>query len=107
MISQRGRKFSARAGETAEHRDGKTVTVATVYDLLMAQYGVRAVCPATTRRATTTRSDVHPSLVGKVHRHGRQTLIRFAREWGRTAELTKVQSRSYIGAGINHWYTTI
>src|SRR3972149_12328349 len=35
---------------------------------------------------------------------GRDTLIRCAREWGTTAELTKGKCIIIIGAGINHWY---
>ena len=31
-------------------------------------------------------------------------LIRFAREWGATAEHTKGKCTILIGAGINHWY---
>jgi nitrate reductase alpha subunit len=34
----------------------------------------------------------------------RDILIRFAREWGRTAELTRGKCLIIIGAGINHWY---
>ena len=31
-------------------------------------------------------------------------VIRFAREWGRTAETTKGRCMVIIGAGVNHWY---
>ena len=34
----------------------------------------------------------------------RDMVIRFAREWGTTAELTKGKCIIIIGAGINHWY---
>ena len=35
---------------------------------------------------------------------GRDVLIRFAREWGKTALLTKGKCTVIIGAGVNHWY---
>ncbi len=31
-------------------------------------------------------------------------LVRFAREWGRTAEFTNGKCMVIIGAGVNHWY---
>ena len=34
----------------------------------------------------------------------REMVIRFAREWASTAELTKGKCTIIIGAGINHWY---
>jgi len=34
----------------------------------------------------------------------RDTLIRFAREWGETARLTKGKCTVIIGSGVNHWY---
>jgi len=35
---------------------------------------------------------------------GRDTLLRFAREWGLTAERTNGKCLIIIGAGVNHWY---
>ncbi|MCL4811829.1 MAG: nitrate reductase subunit alpha [Vicinamibacteraceae bacterium] len=84
---------------------GRTATVATVYDLMMAQYGVgRGLAgdyPASyddeTRPYTPAWSERYTGL-------GRDTLIRFAREWGETARLTNGKCTIIIGAGINHWY---
>ena len=86
--------------------DGESVRVATVYDLLMAQYGVRrdglggdyptdyddpsqAYTPAWSERYTGV---------------GRKTLLRFARQWASTAEHTGGKCTVVIGAGVNHWY---
>src|SRR5215831_14405010 len=35
---------------------------------------------------------------------GRDTVIKFAREWASTAEKTEGKCMVIIGAGINHWY---
>ena len=85
--------------------DGKTVTVATVYDLLMAQYGVPRGLPGDYPQGYDDEERTYtPAWSEKYTGMGRQTLIRFAREWGRTAELTKGKCTIIIGAGINHWY---
>jgi nitrate reductase alpha subunit len=34
----------------------------------------------------------------------RETVIKFAREWGSTAEKTEGKCSVIIGAGVNHWY---
>ena len=34
----------------------------------------------------------------------RDTVIKFAREWGRNGELTNGKNMIIIGAGANHWY---
>ncbi|MFN8627570.1 MAG: nitrate reductase subunit alpha [Candidatus Binatia bacterium] len=85
--------------------DGKTVTVATVYDLLMAQYGVPRGLPGDYPESYDDEARPYtPAWSEKYTGMGRQTLIRFAREWGRTAELTQGKCTIIIGAGINHWY---
>ena len=84
---------------------GERVKVTTVYDLLMAQYGVSRglegdypagyddeTCPFT------------PAWAEKYTGIGRDVLLRFAREWGHTAELTQGKCLIIIGAGVNHWY---
>jgi len=88
-----------------ETADGSMVAVATVYDLLMAQYGVPRGLPGAypesyddeTKPFTPAWSERYTGL-------GREMLIRFAREWGKTAELTNGKCTVIIGAGINHWY---
>lgn len=85
--------------------DGKTVLVTTVYDLLMAQYGVDRGLPGD---YPVSYHDAElpytPAWQEKFTGIGRETLLRFAREWGRTAELTGGKCLVIIGAGINHWY---
>ncbi len=85
--------------------DGKTVTVATVYDLLFAQYGVarglEGEYPADYNDETQPYT---PAWAEKYTGMGRETLIRFVREWGSTAAATRGKCTVIIGAGVNHWY---
>jgi nitrate reductase alpha subunit len=85
--------------------DGTTVLVATVYDLLMAQYGVNRGLPGAYPSSYDDESQAYtPAWSERYTGMGRETLIRFAREWGRTAEHTNGKCTIIIGAGVNHWY---
>jgi nitrate reductase alpha subunit len=86
--------------------DGRTVTVATVYDLLMAQYGVpRGDLPGDYPTGYDDETQAYtPSWSERCTGIARANLIKFAREWGTTAEKTKGRCTVIIGAGINHWY---
>ena len=84
--------------------DGTTVTVTTVFDLLMAQYGVARGLPGDYPQSYDDDLPYTPAWAEKYTGMGRETLVRFAREWGSTAEHTKGKCTVIIGAGINHWY---
>jgi len=85
--------------------DGKTVTVATIYDLLMAQYGVSRGLPGDYPKDYNDESQPYtPAWSEKYTGMSRDMVIRFAREWATTAELTKGKCTVIIGAGVNHWY---
>ena len=87
-----------------ETADG-TVTVATVYDLLMAQYGVpRGLSGAYPEDYDDENAPYTPAWSEKYTGLSRDNLIKFAREWGSTAEHTNGKCTIIIGAGINHWY---
>ena len=84
---------------------GETALVATVYDLLMAQYGVpRGLEGAYPSDYNDENQPYTPAWSEKYTGMGRDLVIRFAREWANTAELTKGKCLIIIGAGINHWY---
>jgi nitrate reductase alpha subunit len=86
-----------------ETAGGKTVTVTTVYDLMMAQYGVpRGLAPDESSDDQTR--PYTPAWAEKYTGMGREMVVRFAREWGTTAERTRGRCMVIIGAGINHWY---
>ncbi len=85
--------------------DGDTVWVTTVYDLLMAQYGVPRGLPGAYPSDYNDDSLPYtPAWAEKYTGIGREDLIQFAREWGSTAEKTHGKCTIIIGAGINHWY---
>ncbi|MFQ5731129.1 MAG: nitrate reductase subunit alpha [Planctomycetaceae bacterium] len=85
--------------------DGNDVLVATVYDLLMAQYGVDRGLDGEYPVDYDDEDAVYtPAWSEKYTGIGRDVLIRFAREWATTAELTGGKCTIIIGAGINHWY---
>jgi nitrate reductase alpha subunit len=85
--------------------DGRSVLVTTAYDLLMAQYGVSRGLPGDyPKDYDDENSPYTPAWSEKYTGMGRELLIRFAREWATTAELTKGKCLVIIGAGINHWY---
>jgi nitrate reductase / nitrite oxidoreductase, alpha subunit len=85
--------------------DGKKAIVTTAYDLLMAQYGVpRGLPGAYPQDYDDADAPYTPAWCEKFTGMGRGVVIRFAREWGSTANLTKGKCTVIIGAGINHWY---
>ena len=107
MTSARGarypRRFRYAHVKTAERRDCHCH-----HRLRPADGAVRRVARAAgrvSRQTTTMRLALHAGLDGKVHRHrAASMLIRFAREWASTAELTNGKCTVIIGAGVNHWY---
>jgi nitrate reductase alpha subunit len=85
--------------------DGRPIVVATVFDLLMAQYGVNRGLPGSyPADYNDATAPFTPAWSEKYTGMGRELVIKFAREWGRTAELTRGKCTVIIGAGINHWY---
>jgi len=97
------RDVPVREIETA---DGRRVTVATVYDLLMAQYavpreGLGGDYPADYDDDSQTYT---PAWAERYTGIDRKTLLRFARQWASTALHTGGKCTVIIGAGVNHWY---
>jgi nitrate reductase alpha subunit len=84
--------------------DGKAVLVTTAYDLLMAQYGVPRGLAGDEPISYDEDAPYTPAWSEKYTGMSQEMVIRFAREWARTAELTKGKCTIIIGAGINHWY---
>ncbi len=85
--------------------DGKQVTVTTVYDLLMAQYGVpRGLDGDYPADYNDADAPYTPAWQERFTGLGRKDLLQFAREWASTAEHTGGKCMIIIGAGINHWY---
>ncbi|MBI4284719.1 MAG: nitrate reductase subunit alpha [Chloroflexi bacterium] len=84
--------------------DGQRVPVATVFDLMLAHFGVGRGLPGSypqsyddTQAYTPAWQEAHTGI-------GRDTVIRLAREFASTAEKTEGRSMVIVGAGANHWY---
>ncbi|HJU84091.1 MAG TPA: molybdopterin-dependent oxidoreductase, partial [Holophagaceae bacterium] len=84
--------------------DGSTTLVTTVYDLLMAQYGVNRGLPGAYPKDFDDPAVYTPAWQEKHTGLNRKDCLRFAREWARTAEHTGGKCMVIIGAGVNHWY---
>jgi nitrate reductase alpha subunit len=84
--------------------DGSTAIVATVYDLLMAQYGVNRGLPGAYPKNYDDPSSFSPAWQEDRTGISRANVLRFAREWAHTAEKTNGRCMVIIGAGVNHWY---
>ncbi|MEE8468016.1 MAG: molybdopterin-dependent oxidoreductase, partial [Planctomycetota bacterium] len=81
------------------------VKVTTVYDILMAQYGVgRGLAGAYPESYDDQDAVYTPAWSERYTGISRDTLIRFAREWAVTADKTGGRCMVIIGAGVNHWY---
>ncbi len=82
-----------------------TVTVTTVYDLIMAQYGVgRGLGGEYPSDYTDSSAAYTPAWQEVFTGVDSDTVMQFAREWANTANLTHGKCMIIIGAGINHWY---
>ena len=89
---------------TVETVDG-AATVTTVYDLIMAQYGVsRGLAGAYPADYTDKDAAYTPAWQEILTGVDSKTVLQFAREWANTAEITGGKCMIIIGAGINHWY---
>lgn len=86
-------------------RDGEETLVATIFDLLMAQYGVSRDLPGDYPADYDDENAPYtPAWQEKFTGLGRRDLIQFAREWANTAKHSGGKCTIIIGAGINHWY---
>ncbi|MDP2722711.1 MAG: nitrate reductase subunit alpha [Bacteroidales bacterium] len=102
-----GNEIIAKRGVPVKHIetvDG-LVKVTTVYDLIMAQYGVDRGLggdyPASYDEKESAYTPAWQEIFTGI---GPKTVLQFAREWSRTAETTNGKCSIIIGAGINHWY---
>jgi len=84
---------------------GETLVVATVYDLMMANYGIDRGLGGE-NVATSFDDDIPftPAWQEKITGVPRDQVIRIAREFADTADKTKGKSMIIVGAAMNHWY---
>jgi nitrate reductase alpha subunit len=90
---------------TMKTKTGRKVRLATVFDLMLARYGVgRGLSGEYPSSYDDADYSYTPAWQEKWTGIDRKTVIAFAREWANTAEITGGKCSIIIGAGINHWY---
>lgn len=81
------------------------VAYTTVYDLLMGQYGVDRKLGGDYPTSYDDETSAYTPAWQEIYTGiSSATVLQFAREWCRTAEVTNGKCMVIIGAGINHWY---
>lgn len=105
---------SVELSEVIEHKvpsksvalaDGSVIKVTTVYDLMMANYGVDRgyndqACAANYDEVKAYSPAWGEAITGV----DRKRIIQLAREFASNAEKTHGRSMIIVGAGVNHWY---
>ncbi|CAH1690685.1 nitrate reductase A subunit alpha [Hyphomicrobiales bacterium] len=85
--------------------DGGTAKVATVYDLMMANYGLdRGFGGAHVTASYDDDVPFTPAWAERITGVKRDAIVTVAREFATNAEKTDGRSMIIIGAGMNHWY---
>jgi nitrate reductase alpha subunit len=85
--------------------DGSEWAVATVYDLLLAQYGVdRGFGGGNVAASFDDNVPGTPAWQEAITGVPRADVIEIASEFARTADKTRGRSMIIVGAGMNHWF---
>ena len=101
---ERSHRLARRAGAAHRDRQGRGL-VATGFDIMMSQFGHSRGLEGAF--ATSYDDEDAPYTPAWQEQHtgiGRETAIRFAREFATNAELTNGKSMVIVGASANHWY---
>jgi len=78
--------------------------VTTVFDLMMAQFGVSRGLSGDYPRGYDSDLPCTPKWQEKHTGIDGQTLIKIAREWAQNGEESQGRNLIIIGSGVNHWY---
>ena len=84
--------------------DEGEIPVTTVFDLLMAQFGVKRGLKGDYPESYEDDLPYTPKWQEKYTGISKDTVIKFAREWAETALKTGGRCCIIIGAGVNHYY---
>ncbi|MBX6373617.1 MAG: nitrate reductase subunit alpha [Acetobacteraceae bacterium] len=84
-------------------KDGREVRAATVFDLLIANYGL-AHDAAPGAAGYDADQPCTPAWAERITGVPRDRIVAVARGFARNAEATKGRSMVIVGAGLNHWY---
>ncbi len=91
--------------KTIKGAKGKTFVVATVYDLMMANYGLdRGLGGDNVAASFDDDAPGTPAWQEKITGVPRAKIIKVAHEFADTANKTKGKAMVIIGAAMNHWY---
>jgi nitrate reductase alpha subunit len=84
---------------------GATLRVATVYDLMMANYGIdRGLGGENVASDYDQDIPCTPAWQEKITSVSRERVIQVAREFADNADRTRGRSMIIVGAAMNHWY---
>ncbi len=90
-----------------ENKDGETIYIATIYDLMTSQYGVRRLNhPLEATSYEDENSIYSPKWQEKVTGVKSSIVTQVAREFAQNAVDTNGRSMIIMGAGINHWFNS-
>ncbi|PNY94507.1 nitrate reductase subunit alpha [Mammaliicoccus sciuri] len=90
-----------------ENKDGETIYIATIYDLMTSQYGVRRLNhPLEASSYEDENSMYSPKWQEKVTGVKFSIVTQVAREFAQNAVDTNGRSMIIMGAGINHWFNS-
>lgn len=93
--------------KTIQLADGTERVVATVYDLMMSQYGIaRTASPLNAKDYTDEFSLYTPAWQEKITSVKSSVVVQIAREFAQNAIDTGGRSMIIMGAGINHWFNS-
>lgn len=96
------RKIPAKRVELA---DGSTALVATVYDLMLANYGVdNGINDPNRAQSYEDNIPYTPGWQQPITGVDPKDVVRVATEFARNADKTKGRSMVIVGAALNHWY---
>ena len=87
--------------------DGKEVRIATVYDLMASQYGIKRFGHELEAKSyEDSESKYTPAWQENVTGIKQELVTQVAREFAQNAIDTKGRSMIIMGAGINHWFNS-
>lgn len=90
-----------------ENKDGEKIYIATIYDLMTSQYGVRRLNhPLEASSYEDENSMYSPKWQEKVTGVKSSIVTQVAREFAQNAVDTNGRSMIIMGAGINHWFNS-
>ncbi|WAA09330.1 nitrate reductase subunit alpha [Fervidibacillus albus] len=86
--------------------NGKTAYVTSVYDLMLANYGIDRGLGGVAAKSFDDSTPFTPKWQEKITGVDKDLVIKVAREFAQNAIDTKGRSMIIVGAGVNHWYNS-